>query len=205
MTRDFIVKRLAAGPGASRRSAAGVALLLGGESRPEERAPDRQLVPAAVLVPLVSRPDGLSVLLTQRTAHLSHHAGQVSFPGGRIEDHDCDPLAAALRETEEEIGLAASAVQLLGWLDDYVTGTGFRIHPAVGLVQPPLDLAPDPFEVAEIFEVPLDFVLDPANHRRHVRMFEGRKRSYYAIPYEGRFIWGATAAMLINLFEVLRA
>jgi 8-oxo-dGTP pyrophosphatase MutT (NUDIX family) len=205
LTRDFIAKRLASGPGSRGRSDAATALLLGGEPRPEERAPDRQLVPAAVLVPLVSRPDGLTVLLTQRTAHLSNHAGQVSFPGGRIEEHDCDPVAAALRETEEEIGLPASSVELLGWLDDYVTGTGFRIHPVVGLVEPPLTLSPDPFEVAEVFEVPLDFVLDPANHQRHVRMFEGRKRPYYAIPYEGRFIWGATAGMLINLFEVLRA
>lgn len=205
LTRDFIAARLAPEPGSRNRSDAATALLLGGEPRPEERAPDRQLVPAAVLVPLVIRPEGMTVLLTQRTAHLSTHAGQVSFPGGRIEEHDCDPLAAALRETEEEIGLSPSAVELLGWLDDYVTGTGFRIHPVVGMVRPPLALSPDPFEVAEVFEVPLDFVLDPSNHQRHVRMFEGRKRPYYAIPYEGRFIWGATAGMLINLSEVLRA
>ncbi len=161
------------------------------------------LVPAAVLVPLVERPEGMTVLLTQRTAHLSHHAGQVSFPGGRIEEADADALAAALRETEEEIGLGRSRVDHLGWLDDYITGTGFRITPAVGVLRPPLALTPDPFEVADIFEVPLSFILDPANHQRHSRFVDGRDRPYYAIPYEDRFIWGATAGMLINLFEVL--
>lgn len=162
-------------------------------------------MPAAVLVPLVARSDGLTVLLTERTAHLSHHAGQVSFPGGRVEEIDEDALAAALRETEEEIGLSRERVDLLGWLDEYITGTGFRISPVVGLLTPPFELSPDPFEVADVFEVPLDFILDPANHKRHSRVFEGRERRYHAIPYRGHYIWGATAGMLINLFEVLTA
>lgn len=203
MIKDLIANRLADRPGSRRRSDAGNAVLLGGDPRPEERAPDRQLVPAAVLVPLVDRDGGLTVLLTRRTPHLSHHAGQVSFPGGRIEGEE-DPLAAALRETEEEIGLSERDIQLLGWLDDYVTGTGFRIHPVVGLVTPPFAVTADPFEVAEIFEVPLDFILDPANHQRHTRVVEGRERPYHAIPYGEHFIWGATAGMLINLVEVLR-
>jgi 8-oxo-dGTP pyrophosphatase MutT (NUDIX family) len=160
------------------------------------------LVPAAVLVPLVRRDSGLTVLLTQRTAHLSHHAGQVSFPGGRLE-HGEEPFAAALRETEEETGIAGHRVVPLGWLDDYVTGTGFRITPLVGALEPPLELDPDPFEVAEVFEVPLDFILDRANHQACSRIVDGRERPYYAIPYGERFIWGATAGMLINLVEVL--
>lgn len=193
---------MATRPAGSRRSDAANAVLLGGDPLAETRAPGI-LVPAAVLVPLVERPEGMTVLLTQRTAHLSHHAGQVSFPGGRIEAEDADALAAALRETEEEIGLDRRCIHHLGWLDDYVTGTGFRITPAVGVLEPPLALVPDPFEVADVFEVPLSFVLDAANHQRHSRMVEGRDRPYYAIPYEDRFIWGATAGMLINLFEVL--
>ncbi len=204
LNRDTIAAKLAARP-ALRRSDAGNALLLGGDPRAEPVAPERLLVPAAVLVPLVAHPGGMTVLLTQRTAHLSHHAGQVSFPGGRIEEADDDPLAAALRETEEEIGLAPERVDILGWLDDYVTGTGFRITPAVGLIRPPFALTPDPFEVAEVFEVPLDFILDSANHKRHTRLVEGRERRYHAIPYGERYIWGATAGMLINLFEILRS
>jgi 8-oxo-dGTP pyrophosphatase MutT (NUDIX family) len=166
--------------------------------------PETKLVPAAVLVPLVSRPDGLSVLLTQRTPHLIHHGGQISFPGGRMESGDASPEAAALRETEEEIGLKPALVDLLGRLDDYVTVTGFHVVPVVGLLQPPLALIPDPFEVAEVFEVPLRFVMDPANHQRRSRITDqGVERFFYALPYEGRTIWGATAAMLVNLYEIL--
>lgn len=165
-----------------------------------------KLVPAAVLVPLVLREDGPTVLLTQRTAHLANHAGQISFPGGRMEDSDASPEDAALRESAEEIGLAPDQVQLIGRLDDYVTVTHFRVTPVVGLVQPDFTLTLDAFEVAEAFEVPLSFLVNPANHQRHHRTTPvGHKRYFYAIPYQDRYIWGATAGMLVNLSEVLRA
>jgi 8-oxo-dGTP pyrophosphatase MutT (NUDIX family) len=166
-------------------------------------APEPVLTPAAVLVPLVVRPEGLQVLLTQRTAHLAAHAGQISFPGGRIEASDRDPIAAALRETEEEVGLTADYVEVIGRLDTYVTGTGFEITPVVGFVRAPYPMKPDPFEVAEVFEVPLAFVTDPGNHQRHSREWKGRTRSFFVLPYENRYIWGATAGMLVNLAEVL--
>jgi 8-oxo-dGTP pyrophosphatase MutT (NUDIX family) len=158
-----------------------------------------------VLVPLVGRDDGITVLLTQRTAHLANHPSQISFPGGRIEAADRDPIAAALRETKEEIGLSAKQVAVLGCLDTYATSTGFLVTPVVGWIDPPLDLVPDPFEVAEAFEVPLQLILDPANHERHARLGpNGEVRDYVAIPFEGRVIWGATAGMLVNLADVLR-
>ncbi|HOW74795.1 MAG TPA: CoA pyrophosphatase [Candidatus Competibacteraceae bacterium] len=160
---------------------------------------ERMLTPAAVLVPLVERPDGYTVLLTQRTAHLEHHAGQISFPGGRAEEEDAGPVETALREAEEEIGLhRRHVVEIAGFLDLYQTVTGFLITPAVGFVTPPFDLRLDDFEVAEAFEVPLDFILDPRHHERHSMLYQGRQRQYYVIPYENRFIWGATAAMLVN-------
>jgi 8-oxo-dGTP pyrophosphatase MutT (NUDIX family) len=162
-------------------------------------------VPAAVLIPLVERDTGLTVLLTQRSETLKDHAGQISFPGGRIEPGDRDERDAALREAEEEIGLSPTAVRLIGRLDTYVTRTGFRVEPLVGLLTPPLSLRPDPHEVAEIFEVSLDFLVDPANRRRDSHIFEGSERFFWAIPHEGRYIWGATAGMLINLAEVLGA
>jgi 8-oxo-dGTP pyrophosphatase MutT (NUDIX family) len=165
--------------------------------------PSAALRPAAVLVPLIDRAEGMSVLLTQRTAHLSAHAGQIAFPGGRVEPGDADEIAAALRETEEEIGLSRERVTLLGRLDTYVTGTGFEITPVVGIVSTPLSLTVDPFEVADVFEVPLDFVLDPGNHRRTERIFEQRHRVFFVLPYQDRNIWGATAGMLVNLAEVL--
>lgn len=165
--------------------------------------PSIELRPAAVLVPLVDHPDGMSVLLTQRTAHLSAHAGQIAFPGGRVEAEDRDAAEAALRETEEEIGLARRHVSLIGRLDTYVTGTGFEITPVVGIVSVPLSLTVDPFEVADVFEVPLPFVLDRGNHRRTERMFEERRRVFFVLPYGDRNIWGATAGMLVNLAEVL--
>lgn len=204
LTLDQVGALLSPEPGRRRRSDAANARRLGVPPRPEDQAPERLLVAAAVLVPLVRRDSGLTVLLTQRTAHLSHHAGQVSFPGGRLE-HGEAALAAALRETEEEIGIPPNLVEPLGWLDDYVTITGFRITPLVGALEPPLDLSPDPFEVADIFEVPLSFILDRANHQACSRIVEGRERPYYAIPYGDRYIWGATAGMLINLVEVLGA
>jgi 8-oxo-dGTP pyrophosphatase MutT (NUDIX family) len=165
--------------------------------------PSSELRPAAVLVPLIERSDGMSVLLTQRTAHLSAHAGQISFPGGRIEAGDRDAIEAALRETEEEVGLPRDHVTVIGRLDTYVTGTGFEIIPSVGVVQAPFPLAIDPFEVAEAFEVPLSFVLDANNHRRVVRVFEEKSRTFFVLPFENRYIWGATAGMLVNLAEVL--
>lgn len=166
--------------------------------------PDRPLVPAAVLIGLVTHAEGLSVLLTQRTPHLAEHAGQIAFPGGRIEQQDPDERAAALREAREEVGLDPTGVRLIGRLDTYVTRTGFRVEPVVGLIAPPLALSPDPHEVADIFEVPLDFVIDPANRRRDSRIFQGTERFFWAIPWQDRYIWGATAGMLVNLAEVLR-
>ena len=165
--------------------------------------PALPLVSAAVLVPIVTHPEGLSVLFTLRTPHLSAHAGQVSFPGGRVEPGDEDEAAAALRETEEEIGLRPDQIRLIGRLDTYITRTGFRIHPLVGFVAPPLALVPDPQEVADVFEVPLDFLMDPANRRRESRLYQGRERFFWAIPYDSRYIWGATAGMVVNLSELL--
>jgi len=165
--------------------------------------PSTALRPAAVLVPLIDRPDGMSVLLTQRTPHLTAHAGQISFPGGRVEESDADATDAALRETEEEIGLTRDHVTVIGRLDTYVTETGFEITPVVGIVNVPFSLAIDPIEVSEVFEVPLSFVVDPKNHRRTTRDFDRRRRVFFVLPYEGRNIWGATAGMLVNLAEVL--
>lgn len=184
------------------RSDVAIARSLGASdlSRPTSEAGLRS---AAVLVPLVDRADGLTVLLTRRTDHLHHHAGQISFPGGRLEDDDASAEACALREAQEETGLPPQAVDVLGTLDDYVTITQFRVTPVVGVIAPPLKLAPDPFEVAEVFEVPLAFLLDPANHQKVERTINGQLRPYYAIPYQDYYIWGATAGMLINLYHVL--
>ncbi|HXP03937.1 MAG TPA: CoA pyrophosphatase [Stellaceae bacterium] len=170
---------------------------------PGETPPSAALRPAAVLVPLISHESGWAVLLTQRTAHLSAHAGQIAFPGGRIEAEDADPVAAALRETEEEVGLPRDHVSVVGRLDTYVTGTGFEITPIVGIVAPPYPLIIDPYEVAEAFEVPLSYILDARNHHRVERESAGRTRIFFTLPYEGRNIWGATAGMLVNLAEIL--
>ena len=166
-----------------------------------------RMTAASVLIALVLRPEGLSMLLTQRTAHLTDHAGQISFPGGRAEDYDASAVETALRETEEEIGLDRRHIEIIGTLPDYVTGTGYKVTPVVGLVTPPFALTPDENEVAEIFEVPLAFLMDGANHQRlSFEMPEGAgRRSFYAMPYERFFIWGATAGMLRNLFHFLRA
>lgn len=234
MTRAWIIERFSDATARSRRRAprAGHGARPGSLKR-------RALTPAAVLVPLIDRTDGMTVLLTQRTEHVGDHAGQISFPGGRIEPHDTDPEAAALRETEEEIGLAPDRIEVIGRLNGYETTTGFRVIPVVGLIRPPLSLKLDPFEVAEVFEVPLAFILDPANHARQRRIHpvlppsavmlrrtgrssdlpspaeassakagateggEGVERRDYVLPYEDRYIWGATAGMLINLYEVL--
>lgn len=168
----------------------------------EGMLPILPLKPAAVLIPLVDRSDGITVLFTQRTAHLAHHAGQVSFPGGQIESGDEGPAATALRETEEEIGLDPGLVRLIGRLDTYVTRTGFTVTPVVGIVTPPFALSPNSFEVAEVFEVPLSFLFDPHNHERCSACFEGVERYFYAIRYGRHFIWGATAGMLMNFYEI---
>lgn len=170
---------------------------------PDMTRPSTALRPAAVLVPLIDHPHGMSILLTQRTAHLSAHAGQISFPGGRIEADDVDAVAAALRETEEEVGLPRDHITVIGRLDTYITGTGFEITPIVGIVAPPFPLAIDPYEVAEAFEVPLDYIRDRRNHQRVERESAGRRRVFFVLPYQGRNIWGATAGMLVNLAEVL--
>jgi 8-oxo-dGTP pyrophosphatase MutT (NUDIX family) len=214
LTRDWAIARFARLGQPGRRG-------FGGTADPAEAAALRQatrgdhdlnpgmtppslaLRPAAVLVPLINRAEGMSVLLTLRTAHLSAHAGQIAFPGGRVEPGDRDAAEAALRETEEEIGLPRDHVTLIGRLDTYVTGTGFEITPVVGIVDVPFPLAADPFEVADVFEVPLSFVLDRKNHRRTERIFEERIRVFFVLPFENHNIWGATAGMLVNLAEVL--
>lgn len=167
------------------------------------RADRPELTPAAVLIPIVARDDELTVLLTQRTAHLKAHSGQVSFPGGKAEPGDASEEETALRETREEIGLGTERVELLGRLSLYHTRTGFRVTPVVGVVMPPFELEPDAREVEEVFEVPLSFLLDPANHQRHSREFQGRQVPYFAIPYGRHYIWGATAAMLVNFYRFL--
>jgi 8-oxo-dGTP pyrophosphatase MutT (NUDIX family) len=159
---------------------------------------------AAVLVPLVPR-DELYVLLTQRTAHLKDHPSQISFPGGRVEGGDENRIETALREAEEEIGLARERVTILGTLPDYDMPSGFRISPIIGWVEPPFAMQLDPFEVESAFEVPLSFVLDPANHEYRRYEFNGRSRDYLAMPYQGRYIWGATAGMLQRLSQQLMA
>ena len=164
---------------------------------------DREIRPAAVLVPVVRREKELTVLFTRRTAHLNDHAGQISFPGGRTEAGDAGAAQTAIREAGEEIGLAAERVDVLGELPQYVTVTGYRVTPVVALVTPPLDLKLDEFEVAEVFEAPLAFLLDPINHQRNYVQFEGRERHYYAIPYRQYYIWGATAGMLMNFYAFL--
>jgi 8-oxo-dGTP pyrophosphatase MutT (NUDIX family) len=158
--------------------------------------------PAAVLIPAIARPV-VTLLFTQRTEHLTAHAGQIAFPGGKAEPDDAGPLATALREAHEEIGLEPRHVEPLGTLDRYLTGTGYRITPVIGLVDPDVRLTLDPNEVADVFEVPLSFLMDPANFQRHTKSFGGLDRHFYAVPYGERFIWGATAGILRNMYERL--
>ena len=175
------------------------------DSNPPGR-PARGLVaqrPAAVLVPIVARPEGLSVILIQRPEAMGAHAGQVSFPGGKMDAADASPVETALREAEEEIGLARAHVEVLGFLDCYQVGSGFRIVPVVGLVTPPFTLDVHAREVVDAFEVPLAFLMDSANHQKQSREMRGETQWFYAMPYRGRFIWGATANMIRNLFERL--
>lgn len=174
----------------------------------EKRFSDRQPADASVLVPIVLRSEP-TVLLTERTAHLSTHSGQVAFPGGKRDPEDASAEATALREAHEEVGLAASDVEVLGTLPVYVTGTAFVITPVVALVDPGACLQPNPYEVADLFEVPLAFLLDPANHERHAMVWNGVPREWFAMPYQDgdrqRYIWGATAGMLRNLYRFLSA
>jgi 8-oxo-dGTP pyrophosphatase MutT (NUDIX family) len=193
--RDWLIERLGRPAPPTARNLSDGFRLPGREGEP---------TPAAVLVPLVNRPHGLQVLLTQRSADLPDHPGQISFPGGRVEPDDPSLAAAALREAAEEVGLPETQVAVLGQLAEYETVTGFRVTPVVGWVEPPFTLVPDPVEVADVFEVPLDFLLDPANQQRHFRMLGARRRDYWAIPFGERYIWGATAAMLLILDRTLR-
>ncbi|HEX6414455.1 MAG TPA: CoA pyrophosphatase [Burkholderiales bacterium] len=158
---------------------------------------------AAVLIPVIAQAQGLTVLFTQRTQHLKSHSGQVSFPGGRAEPGDASAEFTALREAQEEIGLALERVEILGRLPEYHTRTGFRVTPVIGLIQPPLELTPDPREVESVFEVPLSFLLDPANRQRRTRELQGRSVGFYVFEYQGHMIWGATAGMLVNLHKML--
>ena len=160
--------------------------------------------PTAIAITIERPHAGLQVLLTQRSADLPDHPGQISFPGGRVEAADVSHDAAALREATEEVGLPAENVTVLGHLAEYETVTGFRVTPVVGWVEPPFEVTPDPVEVADVFEVPLAFLLDPANQQRHFRMLGTMRRDFWAIPYRERYIWGATAAMLLILDRTLR-
>jgi 8-oxo-dGTP pyrophosphatase MutT (NUDIX family) len=178
LDREALRHKLDSRRGLGLRSDLAIAKALGADDLSRPKGGDTR--PAAVLVPLVMRPQGATVMLTRRTAHLNNHAGQISFPG-----------------------LSPQRVEVLGTLDDYITITGFRVVPVVALVHPPFDLAPDAFEVDEVFEVPLAFLLDPANHQKVARTINGRLRPYYAIPYQDYYIWGATAGMLMNLYAVV--
>jgi 8-oxo-dGTP pyrophosphatase MutT (NUDIX family) len=195
-TRSRILERLQAAPVPGTRR--------GDQDLNPDMEPKRPLTRAAVLVPLVDRQDGLTVLLTKRTDHLHDHAGQISFPGGRIDAADADAVAAALREAEEEVGLPRERVEVIGRLDTYITRTGFEVTPVIGLVDPPTAFAPDPFEVAEVFEVPLSFIAARDSAQRHSRQFQGKTRYFYVFPWQSYFIWGATAGMLVNLADILR-
>ena len=174
------------------------------ELNPSLKYPDKPK-PAAVLVALVEHPTGLTVLFTQRTDHLNDHAGQISFPGGRMEAADSGPVDTALRETREEIGMDPDYVQVAGCLDHYETGTGYLVLPVVGFVRPGFQLVLDEFEVADAFEVPLSFLLDANNHRTAIHRVRDMDLSFHAIEYENRYIWGATAGMIMNFYQRIQA
>jgi 8-oxo-dGTP pyrophosphatase MutT (NUDIX family) len=173
----------------------------------EARMTDKPLAQAAVLIPLVNRPGGLTVLLTQRTSHLSSHSGQIAFPGGKVDAQDANAKTTALREAEEEIGLSPHCVEVLGTFPAYTSGSAYIITPVVGLLRDGFVLTANPDEVADIFEVPLAFLMDPANHRRHAVDWEGQRREWFSMPYVDaggeRFIWGVTAALLRNFYRFL--
>lgn len=166
---------------------------------------DDSHIQAAVLVPLVAHSNMTTVLFTRRTDHLNHHAGQISFPGGRREEGDASPIETALRETSEEVGLSREHIEILGALPDFHTPSGFSITPVVGLLHPPFELKLDAFEVAEAFEVPLAVLADSRNYQKHRILFETREREVFVVPFRGRFIWGATAGMLAVLTDFLES
>lgn len=195
-TRAEIVSRLAASPPIEE-------LLTADDLERQAMIGEGALKPAAVLILVVNHPASPTIVFTQRTAHLADHAGQISFPGGRADEGDASPERTALREAEEEIGVAPDRVEILGKLPEYNTGTGYRVSPIVGWAEPPLKFDPDPHEVADVFEVPLAFLLDEGNHRYESAFFKGRMRRFWSMPYGERFIWGATAGMLVTFHRVL--
>jgi len=197
LTRDEIIRRLADTPP--------IEDLLTADDLEKQRAAASagDLTPAAVLLLVVNRPGEPTVVFTQRTAHLADHAGQISFPGGRVEAADEGPAHTALREAREEVGIDPALVEILGELPDYHTSTGYRVRPVVGWAEPPLEYALDPYEVADVFEVPLAFLLETANHRYESAFYKGRMRHYWAMPWQGRFIWGATAGMLVTFQRIV--
>jgi len=201
VARDQIVDAFP-GPGIDPPSLGDGDTAYGWVSQSENVTPDR-ITLAAVLVPIVERPSGLTVLLTQRTAHLRSHAGQISFPGGKAEPRDLTAEETALRESEEEIGLQREHVEIVGRLGKRTTGTGYHVTPVVGLIQPSIQLALDPGEVEFIFEVPLAYVLDQDNHKIETRLMKGLEREFYVMPYNGHYIWGLTARLLVELRNTL--
>jgi 8-oxo-dGTP pyrophosphatase MutT (NUDIX family) len=197
ITRDEIIRRLADTPP--------IEDLLTADDLEKQRAAASagDLTPAAVLLLVVNRPGEPTVVFTQRTAHLADHAGQISFPGGRVEAGDEGPAHTALREANEEVGIDPALVEILGELPDYHTSTGYRVRPVVGWAEPPVEYALDPYEVADVFEVPLAFLLETGNHRYESAFYKGRLRHYWAMPWRGRFIWGATAGMLVTFQRIV--
>ncbi len=195
-TRAEIVSRLAASPPIEE-------LLTSDDLERQHEISQHGSKPAAVLLLVVNHPGDPTVVFTQRTAHLADHAGQISFPGGRSDERDETPEHTALREAEEEVGISADRVEILGRLPEYHTSTGYRVTPVVGWAEPPLTYRPDPHEVADVFEVPLAFLLDSGNHRYESAFYKGRMRKYWAMPYGERFIWGATAGMLVTFHRIL--
>ncbi len=179
-------------------------LLTADDLERQHRIGQSPLKPAAVLLLIVEHANP-TVVFTQRTAHLNDHAGQISLPGGRCDDDDCTAERTALREAHEEVGLEPDRVELLGRLPEYRTSTGFSVTPVVGWARPPMSFTPDPHEVADVFEVPLEFLLDPRNHRHESAFFKGRTRNYWAMPFGERFIWGATAGMLVTFQRIVAA